>query len=118
MTNLVKFFEDKILGKNVVIELKDNRKFYGEIECIDTEKNILLKDALEEIPYEHVSPLNSKLEKFLAHSFPGDPYVDTTKIPNDKREYFEKEFSKNKFRAGGVVIMGKDIKKLLIQKEK
>ena len=117
MADLLKFFEEKVLGKQVRVDLNDNRIFYGELECIDNERNLLLKDALEEIPIEYVSPLNAKLEKFIANSFPGDPYVNTENVPADKKEYFEKEFSKNKFRVGGVVIMGKDIKKLMLQKE-
>ena len=118
MGDLVEFFKEKVLGKQVVVELNDRRKFYGELECIDNEKNLLLKDALEEIPVEYVSPLNPKLEKFISHSYAGEPWVNTENVPEDKKLYFEKEFSKNKFKVGGVVVMGKDVKKLMIQKQK
>ena len=113
---IVDYFKENVLGKFVRIEIIDRRVFYGLLECVDNEKNMIIKDAIEEIPMDYVSPLNGKIEVFYNNQFPGEPHVDTSKVPDDKKDYFMQEFGKNKFRVGGVVIMGKHLKNMMIQK--
>ena len=63
--NLKRYFLNNVLGKYVKILVTDGRIFYGELECIDNQKNIVLKDALEEIPLKYVSPINKELEFYV-----------------------------------------------------
>lgn len=113
----IAYFQQNILGHMVRVDILDGRIFYGEVECIDNQRNLILKDAIEEIPDQYLSSLNGKLEVFIANSYTGEPFVSTAKIPEEKLENFGEKFTKNKFKVGGVVIMAKDLKRLLVQKK-
>ena len=114
---IISYFQENVLGKMVRVEITDGRFFYGEVECIDNQKNQILKDAIEEIPEQYLSPLNGKLEVYVQDKFAGEPYICTEKIPMKRLEEFSDGFSKNKFKVGGVVIMAKHLKRLMIQKK-
>lgn len=46
------------MGKMVCVELKDDRKIYGQLVCTDKQKNLVINDAITEVPAEYNSPIN------------------------------------------------------------
>lgn len=112
------YFKDHVLGKYVRIVLSDDRKIYGNLHCIDKDKNMVLVDAAQEINDKYVAPINENLKFFVRNELRPEKYL---KIPEDilqdeeKKKILNKEFRKNKFYIGQVIIPGKNIKKLEIQ---
>ena len=117
-SEIKKFFKENVLGKYVRIVLNDDRRIYGNLHCIDKNKNMVIIDALQEIDEKYVAPINQTLKFFVKNDLRPEKYM---KIPEnllkdeEKKKKLEAEFRKNKFFIGQVIIPGKNIKKLEIQ---
>jgi len=45
-----------------MVIVKDSRKFYGVLEGVDDKNNIVLKNAIEEIPVPNISEANLRAD--------------------------------------------------------
>jgi len=112
-------FRTRILNKPVCVTLADQRKVLGKISCIDQQKNLVMIDAIEEIPEQYVAPINEKLPVISRSIMKIKNYIT---LPEDvasneeKVKELEEEFFKNKFYLGQAIIPGHCISKLEIQK--
>lgn len=116
--DLKKYFKENVLGKYVRVQLTDDRNIYGNLHCIDKEKNMVLVDAIQEINEKYVAPLNQTLKFFVKNDLQPEKYLKVSEeiLHNEeKKKILDKEFRKNKFLIGQVIIPGKNIKKLEIQ---
>lgn len=107
-----KFFDNYLL-----ITLKDGRKIYGDLKALDNKGNLVVHDTLIEIPKNKLSPLN----EFMNYQF--DPYEKkTTRLEKIIEKEFtkeqKKEFFKNKFGLGGVILSIEHITNIQIVKKK
>ena len=116
--DLKQYFKENVLGKYVRVILSDDRKIYGNLHCVDKFKNMVIVDAVQEIDDKYVAPINQTLKFFVKSQLKPENYL---KIPQDiatneeQKKQLEKEFRRNKFYIGQVIIPGKNVKKLEIQ---
>ena len=116
--DLKQYFKENVLGKYVRVILSDDRKIYGNLHCVDKFKNMVIVDAVQEIDDKYVAPINQTLKFFVKSQLKPENYL---KIPQDiatneeQKKQLEKEFRRNKFYIGQVIIPGKNVKRLEIQ---
>ena len=116
--DLKQYFKENVLGKYVRVILSDDRKIYGNLHCVDKCKNMVIVDAVQEIDDKYVAPINQTLKFFVKSQLKPENYL---KIPQDiatneeQKKQLEKEFRRNKFYIGQVIIPGKNVKRLEIQ---
>ncbi len=113
-------FQSSILGKPVRVELSDGRKIYGNLQCIDKNKNMVLIDALEEVASEYVAPINDYLTFFVKNDYKLEKYLKIDeKIKSDEEglKKLDTLFRKGKFLIGQVIIPGREIVKLETQQD-
>jgi len=116
--DIKQYFKDNVLGKYVRVVLSDDRKIYGNLHCVDKFKNMVIVDAIQEINDKYVAPINQTLKFFVKNELRPEKYLKIPEnIMNDeeKKKTLEKEFRRNKFYIGQVIIPGKNVKKLEIQ---
>ena len=116
--DIKQYFKDNVLGKYVRVVLSDDRKIYGNLHCVDKFKNMVILDAIQEINDKYVAPINQTLKFFVKNELRPEKYLKIPEnIMNDeeKKKTLEKEFRRNKFYIGQVIIPGKNVKKLEIQ---
>jgi small nuclear ribonucleoprotein (snRNP)-like protein len=51
----------RFIGRQARVETKNRRRFEGKIMCIDYKGNLILHEAIAEIPPEQNCPLNYQL---------------------------------------------------------
>lgn len=116
--DLKQYFKENVLGKYVRVILSDDRKIYGNLHCVDKFKNMVLVDSVQEIDDKYVAPINQTLKFYVKNQLKPENYL---KIPQEianneeQKKQLEKEFRRNKFYIGQVIIPGKNVKKLEIQ---
>ena len=59
-------FKQKVMGKEVKVELKDKRVVYGRFSCMDRGRNLFLVDCIMKTEGEYIAPVNESL-KFYVH---------------------------------------------------
>lgn len=112
-------FRKKVLNKAACITLADGRKVLGKITCIDQQKNLVIIDAVEEVPDQYIAKINDKLPIISRSIMKIKNYID---LPQDvladeeKLKKIEDEFFKNKFYLGQAIIPGHCVTKMEIQK--
>lgn len=112
-------FRARILNRPVCVTLADERKIYGKINCIDQQKNIVIFDAVEEIPEKYVAKINEKLPILTRSFMKIKNYITLPQEVMGNEEQLKKveeEFFKNKFYLGPAIIPGHCVTKLEIQK--
>ena len=112
-------FKKQFVDKVIKITLTDKRVLYGKLSCIDKQKNIVLADSIEQIAHEYIAPVNEQLSFLARSSLKASNYVEVEKDQLENQELMEKvdkEFAKNKFYVGQVIVQGKSIEKIEVQK--
>jgi len=118
-TPLMAEFRNKVLNKPVLVTLADQRKIFGKLTCVDKHKNLVVTDAVEEIPDEYIAKINEKLPILTRSAMKIQNYFTLPEeIINDKAKLkeIEEQFFKNKFYLGQAIIPGFSITKVEIQK--
>lgn len=113
-------FQSSILGKPVRVELSDGRRVYGNLHCVDKNKNMVLIDALEEVAPEYIAPINDHLTFFVKNDLNLEKYLRLDeKLKSDEAglKELDSSFRKGKFFIGQVIIPGKEIIKLETQQD-
>jgi small nuclear ribonucleoprotein (snRNP)-like protein len=57
-------FREQVLGQVVRVTVQDGRTFYGTFASLDRDMNIVLEEALCQLPAKLVSPLNGRIVNF------------------------------------------------------
>lgn len=113
------YFQSSVFGKIVKVTLNDERILFGQLHCVDSSKNLVMLDAVEQIPSQYNAPISSHLNLFVRQGISATKYLDLPLETTENAELMEKintEFAKDKFLVGQVIVPGKVIKKLEIQK--
>lgn len=118
MSEIEKFFLENVINKSVKITLDDNRVVYGTLHCIDKQRNMVLIDAIQELDQKYVAPINESLNFYVKNENKSQKYIEYPEnVKNDESllKKADKEFWRNKFYVGQVIVPGKNIVKLEIQ---
>lgn len=118
LQDIKQFYKDQVLGKYIRVVLDDDRKIYGNLHCVDKYKNMVIVDAIQEISEKYVAPINENLKFFVKNELRPEKYLNIPESllkDEEQKKILDKEFRKNKFYIGQVIIPGKNIKKLEIQ---
>mmetsp|Transcript_45092 Transcript_45092/g.52154 ORF Transcript_45092/g.52154 Transcript_45092/m.52154 type:complete len:149 (-) Transcript_45092:229-675(-) len=113
-------FKNKFVDKTLKITLIDKRILYGKLSCLDSQKNIVLTETIEEIADEFIAPVNSQLTFLAKQQIVASNYLGFAKEHLDNTETMaavDKEFKKNKFYLGQTTVQGKSIAKIEVQKK-
>jgi small nuclear ribonucleoprotein (snRNP)-like protein len=118
MSDLEKFFLENVINRIVKITLDDGRVVYGTLHCIDKQKNMVLVEAIQEMDQQFVAPVNESLNFYVKNENKSQKYIEYPEsVKNDENllKQVDREFWRNKFYVGQVIVPGKNIKKLEIQ---
>lgn len=113
------FFNDSVFGKIVKVTLEDNRILYGNLHCVDSRKNLVLMDAIEQIPSPYIAPISAHLKLFIRYPILAQNYLSLPQEITEDKEIMEEinaQFAKDKFLVGQVIVPGNVVTKLEIQK--
>ena len=122
MTNTTpkEFFQSKVLGSCVKVELDDQRIIYGILHCVDAKKNLVLMDAIKQVPSQYIAPISKSLSLFIRYKIHAEKFLSLPQETLDNAELMkelDEEFAKDKFIVGQVIVPGARVKKLGIQKK-
>lgn len=59
----------------VCIELKDDRKIYGQLICVDKQRNIVINDSITEVDAKYNTPVNKDLKIYLRNEIVAKKYI-------------------------------------------
>lgn len=113
-------FKSEVIDQVLKVTLIDKRVLYGKLICLDNQKNIVLADSIEQIPEEFIAPVNKQLAFHARSTINSAGYIKLGKEESENAELMskiDKEFGKDKFYLGQVIVQGKSIAKIEIQRQ-
>lgn len=105
----------KYIGKKARITTRNKRTFDGKIMCIDYRANIILHEAIAEIPTAQNCPLNYQLNNYADYKL---EYYPPSELPDEEQKQMSHEYTGSHYYFGSIMVTGKDILKIELENPK
>lgn len=99
----------RFIGKKARVETKNSRRFEGKVMCIDYKGNLILHEAVAEIPPQQNCPLNYQLSNYADSKLAFTPPESLTQ---EQKQQAIKLYMGSHYYFGSIMVAGHDIAKL------